>query len=110
MILLGTLAYLYLFWLCYIGVMGVYRAYLDGRLSNTLIVLLIPFVLFGVALDVFANIFIASIVFWEPPREWLVTQRLTRYMKTELGPRKRIAEFVCTNMLDIFDPTGKHCQ
>jgi hypothetical protein len=109
MTILCILAFLYAFWIAYIGVMGIYRAYLDHRLSATLLVLLTPFVLAGLLMDVFANIFIATVVFWEFPREWLVTQRLIRYIKSKDDTRAMMASFICSNLLDLFDPTGRHC-
>lgn len=107
---LYLLAYLYAFWVTYIGVMGIYRAYLDKRLSYVLMVLLSPFVLAGLLMDILANIFIASFVFLEAPQEWLVTQRLTRYLKEDRGWRSMLAGKICVSLLDVFDPTGKHCQ
>lgn len=106
---LYTLGYLYAFWLAYIGVMGIYRAQLTKRLSPTTLTLLFPFVLLGLLMDVAANIVIAPVLFLDPPREWLVTSRLIRYLKTDTGWRNKLAGAVCENLLDVFDPTGKHC-
>ena len=110
MIALYTLAYLYAFWCVYIGVMGIYRAHLDGRLSGFTKVLCYPFVVVGILMDVAANLLIAPVIFLDLPREWLVTDRLIRYIKTDTAWRKRMAEAVCTTLLDVFDPTGKHCK
>lgn len=110
MTILYTLLYLYAFWFVYIGVMGIYRAHLDGRLVGVTKWLCVPAVVLGVLMDVAANIVLASLIFVELPKEWLVTQRLTRYLNGEYGWRTRVAATVCVNLLDIFDPTGKHCK
>jgi hypothetical protein len=110
MALIYLIAYLYAFWCVYIGVMGIYRAHLDGRLSGVTKVLCYPFVFVGIVMDVVANLLIAPIVFLDLPREWLVTDRLIRYIKTDNDWRRQVAEAVCANLLDVFDPTGRHCK
>lgn len=101
--------FLLLFWGLYVLVMGVYRAHLDNRLHGLNKVLALPYIGIGVLFDVIANVFIASILFMEPPKEFLVTSRLQRYMKNEGGRRRRIALYICDHLLDIFDPRGNHC-
>jgi hypothetical protein len=101
--------YLYSFWIVYIGVMGIYRAYLDNRLSKVVLYLLCPFILIGIIMDVFANLFVAPIIFMDMPKELLVTTRLTRYKRDDKGWRYNLANVICINLLDVFDPTGKHC-
>ena len=105
-----TLIYLYAFWFVYIGVMGIYRAHLDGRLVGFTKWLAYPAVVVGILMDVFANVVLATLIFVEPPKEWLVTARLTRYLNGSYGWRTNIAAAVCTHLLDVFDPTGKHCK
>jgi hypothetical protein len=110
MTLVYLAAYIYIFWLVYIVVMGIYRAHLNGKLNGAVIkTLSFPIVVTGFVMDVLANIFIATIVFLEPPREWLVTDRLIRYNKYDIGWRNKLAEWICKNLLDVFDPTGYHC-
>jgi hypothetical protein len=54
---------------------------------------------------------VASAIFFEQPQELLLTARLKRYH----GPayagswRARLAAWICTHLLDPFDPSGKHC-
>lgn len=108
--ILFTALYLYAFWFVYIGVMGIYRAHLDGRLVGFTKWLAYPAVAVGVLMDVAANIVLATLIFVELPEEWLVTQRLTRYSNGTNGWRKSTAVWVCSNLLDVFDPTGKHCK
>ena len=107
---LYTLAYLYAFWLVYIVVMGAYRAHIAKRLSLVATVLLAPVIAVGVVMDVATNLVIAPLIFLERPHEWLVTSRLIRYLNTDSGWRKAMAKALCSNLLDIFDPNGVHCQ
>lgn len=104
--------YLYAFWVAYIAVMGIYRAHLDKRLNGFVKWMAYPLVLIGIALDVIAQYAIATVMFADPPRrgEHLVTARLTRYIKQGKGWRCTKARWVCENLLDAFDPTGKHCR
>ncbi len=108
-ILLYVLLYLWAFWALYVLVMGLYRANLDGRLVGLNKLLGFPFLIIGAVVDVLANITIASIVFMEPPKEWLVTTRLQRYMTYRRGYRKTLALYICDHILDPFDPRGNHC-
>ena len=107
----AVLLYLYAFWVAYIAVMGVYRAYLAGRLTGTLLWLSYPIVLIGIVFDVSCQYTIATIVFvdWPNKDEYLVTTRLKRYMATPGTWRHARAAWICDTLLDIFDPTGNHC-
>jgi len=51
------------------------------------------------------------VFFLELPREFTVTHRLRRYMTFPMRRtwRGAAAVWVCHNLLDIFDPDGKHC-
>jgi hypothetical protein len=102
------LAYMWLFWVVYVTVMGLYRAHLDNRLGRTAKVLGGPILLVGWLMDVACNFTVAWIVFLDPPQEWLITNRLKRY-KQHTGWRSDIADWLCSKLLDPFDPTGKHC-
>ena len=108
-ILLWSIGFLWAFWGMYVLVMGIYRAHLDRRLTGLVLVLSFPFVVIGYLMDVFANVTIASLVFLEPPREWLVTNRLWRHMHKSKGWRFRLAKYICDHLLDVFDPSGDHC-
>lgn len=93
----------------YVMVMGVYRAHLDGRLTPVTKVLAAPWVVLGFALDAAVNIIIATVVFLELPREFLVTTRLQRHILHSHGWRGHLATWICDHLLDVFDPTGNHC-
>jgi glycerol-3-phosphate acyltransferase PlsY len=69
--------------------------------------------LIAVPLDWLVNVIIGSLLFWDRPANWkeLLTGRLKRY---HLAPvrdtwRGALAEWICTHLLDPFDPSGDHC-
>jgi hypothetical protein len=69
-----------------------------------------PWVVIGYAVDIFAQYTVAILFFVDWPRkgEHLVTERLIRY-SAGTGWRKTKADWICTELLDIFDPRGNHC-
>lgn len=107
---LWTLAYLYGFWLLYVLVMGFYRAWLAKKLTWVAIILAFPALVIGYLFDLAANWTVAVVWF----RQWptrpleLVTDRLSRYL-TRTDWRQTHAKWICTNLLDYFDPNDKHC-
>lgn len=128
----GLLAFLWGFWALYVLVMGLYRASLDKRLTPATKFLGLPWVAIGFLVDVFAQLTVAALIFWEWPRlrfemrafarwnvtvrlpviagEWLVTDRLQRHVLMPTSAwRTRLAIYVCDHILDPVDPTGNHC-
>jgi hypothetical protein len=111
--LLAGYFFIYLLFSVYIIVMGVHRANLQKKLNAFTITLCFPWVVIGYALDVIANIFVVPFIFFELPRELLVTSRLARHLKTpELDRdwRYDLSKKICVHMLDVFDPSGNHCH
>lgn len=109
--LVSVMAYLWLFWGVYVLVMGLYRAHLAKRLTRFTYTLSAPFLLIGYVMDVLAQFTLACVFFLDLPRrgEWLVTDRLKRYMAHGKGWRYTKAKWICDSLLDVFDPTGDHC-
>ena len=108
---LVVLAFLWCFWALYVMVMGVYRAHLSGRLSKAGYVLGLPWVITGYLVDILTQFTLATLFFADWPRrgEWLVTDRLQRYVRIRHGWRYRKAKWICDHLLDVFDPSGEHC-
>ena len=79
-----------------------------ATLHKALYASLAPVILIAVAVDFIANVTLVSILFWDIPREYLVTQRLKRYKLLPEGKRKSVADWVCEHMLNPFDLDG-HC-
>lgn len=109
--LLEVVIFLWVFWALYVFSMGIYRAYLSERLTGLNYYLALPIFIVALLVDAIANFTIAVIVFADVPHEFLVTSRLQRY-RIESYPndfRKKLATYICDNLLDIFDPRGNHC-
>lgn len=66
----------------------------------------------GLALDLVLNFVVGTILFLKHPQDWLLTGRLTRYIKDEQEARWRRATalWLCRHLLDQFDPKGGHCR
>lgn len=101
---------LYLLWVLYLAVMSLARARAAGTLSRTAYVLGYPLFAGGVAFNVLVNWIVLSVVFLEFPRESMFTHRVARHCKASTsGWRHRLACWICHDLLDAFDPHGRHC-
>ncbi|MDE2000563.1 MAG: hypothetical protein KGI52_16730 [Burkholderiales bacterium] len=98
----------YTLWVLYLASMNLIRARDAGLLPRPAYVLGLPIVGAGVLLDALVNLTVCTLLFAELPREWLVTARVTR-LERGTGWRQVVASWVCHNLLDNFDPSGKHC-
>lgn len=105
----GGLAALYALWLFYLAVMNLKRAKIAGRLSRPALALGLPVLAVALAVDVMVNLMLVSLLMLERPREWTVSERLTRHLHSGSGWRRAAATWVCSNLLDAFDPSGSHC-
>lgn len=105
------LAWLYAFWCLYVAFMGFYRAHLSGRLNGVSKILAYPIVLFCLFVDFVFQYTVFTFVFMDLPKagEHLVSLRLRRYVAGADGWRKDTANYICDNLLDMFDPSGNHC-
>lgn len=102
---------LYALWLFYLAAMSIMRAYEANTLLKPALWMGAPVMFLAVLIDVLCNIFVMTILFLELPRQWLVTQRLSKWCCTEEPSwRKTVAKWVCVNLLDTFDPSGLHCK
>ena len=98
----------YLLWALYIVVMALQRARRAGVLSTPALVMGSPLLVCGVVLDALVNATLMTALLLEWPREWLVTARLKRHCGQPTW-RGAIARWMCQNLLDTFDPDGRHC-
>jgi len=111
-------AFLWIFWVLYVATMGVYRLHLSGQLKSLDISLFTKamcysLVAVAVVVDALAQYTVATVMFLDLPRrgERLVTDRLQRYVaQPRQDWRSAKAHYVCTHLLDLFDPTGDHCN
>lgn len=69
-----------------------------------------PIVAIMLALDLIMQMTLFTLLFLDLPQELLVTQRLIRYKSWNGNNwRTKVANYLCTNVLNPFDPTKNHC-
>lgn len=107
-LLLGALCAFYLLWVAYLAVMNLKRAAQARTIGTTAWLLGLPLVVVAYVLDVVVNWAVMTLALLEWPREWTVTARLKRHCGTATW-RGAVARFVCHQLLDTFDPSGRHC-
>lgn len=105
----AVLAAFYGLWLLFLASMNLERARQAGTLSRPARALGIPVVLLTAAVDVVVNLTLGTVLLLDRPRELTLSQRLSRLLAAP-GWRSVVAAFVCTQLLDAFDPSGKHCR
>lgn len=108
-ILAIAIASTYALWLFYLAVMNLKRAKDTGTIHKAALYLGYPILFIGLALDMFVNLTVATILLLEMPEELTVTSRLTRHKKAG-GWRGDGALWFCEHLLDKFDPSGDHCK
>ena len=106
-IFLVPLLALWLLWVFFLACMNLKRAKEAGQLTKTALVFGTPVLWIGYLLDAFVNITLMTVVMWELPKEWLVTDRLARHHKTSTGWRLSVVLWF-EPLLDPYDPSGDH--
>lgn len=101
---------LYAFWILYLAITNLQRAYKAKTLKKPALILGYPVLFVGLLMDVAMNLTLFSLVFWEFPKHWLVTQRLTFHIQDGQGWRNKLANWLCINLLNAFDVNGNHCS
>ena len=102
---------LYALWIFYLAIMNLSRADQAHQLRPVALTLGIPVLVIGYALDVLINVLVLTVLLLELPQELTVSERLGRHQRSYAsGWRYRVARWVCTELLDQFDPTGRHCR
>lgn len=105
-----ALGAVYALWIFYLAIMNLSRADQAGQLRPVALVLGLPVLLVGYALDCLVNWLVLTVLLLELPRELTVSDRLSRHLRSFSGWRYQVARWVCVNLLDQFDPTGRHCR
>lgn len=91
----------------YNAVMNIARH--KDALSKTQEIIFAPILVVGIILNFLLNTFVFTVTFLELPKEWQSTQRMQRHVGFN-GWRGTQARFICGTLLDMFDPSGSHCQ
>ena len=103
-----TLGAAYLLWVHYVAVMRLLMVLREGNLTKTATVFGYLAVAVGLVLDVVFHVVVGSILFWELPREYTLSARLTRLSRQGYGWRARWALAIRTALLDFIDSKGVH--
>jgi hypothetical protein len=104
LIILGATYALFVF---YAAVMNIKRVRDAGKLTWMGKVLGYPTLAIGLALDLFVNLTLMTIILLELPRELTVTSRLKRHNREGNGWRLAVVRFF-EPVLDPLDPSGDH--
>lgn len=110
-------------WLHYLAIMRLKTIKDEGKLNKWAYRFGMPILLVGYLSDFVSNMIPLTILMLEPPREWLVSARVSRHQResADWADRKGVAKYVarwrysvskwtCSNLLDPFDPSGCHCK
>ena len=94
-------------WVFYLAVMHLREARDAGRIPRFAYLPGMVALFAGYALDFFVNVVVITVVMLEVPRETTVTARLKRH-RDDSGWRGAIARWLAAQLLDPFDPSGRH--
>lgn len=100
-----------LFFGLYVVAVQLYMLHLHKKLPLAAYVLGAPFVAAMLVVDVFFQYTLFSLLYreWPAKKEWTVTQRLSRWGRTDPDSlRGRWSANIC-KMLNLFSPFEKHC-
>jgi len=110
MTILCIWAYMLSFYVLYIAAINLVEDWEFVTLWLKLLVWPIPLVMIGL-FDIPFNLIAGTVLFLDLPQEWTLTSRLARYRSLGFAPgiRKRVATTICTEALNPFAPSKKHC-
>lgn len=103
----GVYTLVFLTWILYIAAMQ-----LRDKINQLHAVAKVHAYVFGavfLVFDVLVNLAFGTMIFLEPPQEFLLTSRLKRLKLHGNRWQKKAASWICEHLLNQFDPTGKHC-
>lgn len=105
---LAAFALTYALWVFYLAVMNLKRVKDAGKLGKVALFFGTPVLVVGLALDLLVNVLVVSIVLLEIPQETTVTERLKRHKRESTGWRLKVTNWLASELLDHFDPSGTH--
>lgn len=105
--ILYVLIAIHALWVHYVAIMNLDRARKAGKMTAVTWFLSAPILVIGLILDVVVHAVIGTLVFWDLPREWTLSQRLTRYFHGN-GWRQKVAAWIGVVLLNPFDPEWDH--
>lgn len=102
-----TLTLTYSLYVFYGSLMNIKRVKDMGKLTTLGKVFGYPTLVIGLVLDFLVNVLLMTIVMYEIPQEWTVTDRLKRHHRESTGWRLSVVKFF-EPVLDPLDPSGDH--
>ena len=90
----------------YLAVMNLSRH--KDTLDNQQKIIFFPIVLVGILCDVLFRWTVGVVILADVTPCWLFTDVLKRHVKEDTW-RGKIARFMCSKLLNKFDPSGEHC-
>lgn len=90
--------------------MNLIRAKESGKLSRPALILGYPILIVGYILDILMNATFVSLLVMDLPRELTVSSHLCRLSRDGNRWQRTVSTFICEQLLDAFDPSGKHCK
>lgn len=100
--------WLWILWLYYLAVMNL-KAVRDKHGLHWLAkVMGYPMLYLGLLIDFRCQVIECTVLFFEVPKETLVTARLQRHANRGTGWRKSLAVWFGESLLNDFDPSGNH--
>lgn len=97
----------YALFVFYAAVMNIKRVRDAGKMTTFAKVVGYPTLAIGLALDLFVNVFVMTVLFLELPQEMTVTSRMKRHNSGGTGWRKDLVSLF-EPLLDPLDPSGDH--
>jgi uncharacterized membrane protein YhaH (DUF805 family) len=101
------IAWLWLFFIMYVASMNMIRAHDEKKLNGWLWALCLPFVIVSLVVDFINNLIVFTLIYFELPKEWTVTDRLKRHAKQQTF-RGKLSRWIAETLLNPFDHTGNH--
>ncbi len=98
----------YVLWIFFLGVTNISQAGAEGTLTPTAKKLGWPIIFVGTWLDYFVQYVPATLLFFELPREPMLSGRVARLIATGSGWRQRLAVWFRDTLLKPFDRSGAH--
>lgn len=108
-IILGSIYAFYILWIAYLAIMNLKKARDENTLTKFTYYFSFPLLFMGYLLDIIINFLVGTVVFVDLPREFTLSSRLSRYVDDQPKSwRADVAKVLAKNLLDPFDPDGKH--
>lgn len=102
--------YMLTFYTLYIAAINIYEDWASIAPWLKVLIWPIPAVMVG-CFDIPFNLIAATVIFFDFPQELTLTSRLARYKSPATAPglRKDIAQTICSDALNPFAPSKRHC-